>query len=314
MQWAAQEVPLTFTLGDRRLASVRLSLLVRQVWLTDGEAPSALPSPPDDPLPEGCDGFLVRSMPLAQPQPRLRSIDKYYCYVRSQYPRSFVDLSTGFDRYEAKFSGKSRSTIRRKIKRLAEENAGKVDWRRYQRPGDLQEFFDLALSVSRRSYQHRLFSGGLPDAAEFRSGAERTARDGLLRAYVLFHKGDPAAYLYCPIREGAVIYEHLGYAPAYASLSVGTVLQWLALQDLFGENRFRVFDFTEGDSEHKRFFATGSVFCGDVFFLRRGWRLATVLYAQRLTDAFSAQTSKLLERVHLKATIKRLLRFGVTAR
>ena len=46
------------------------------------------------------------------------------------------------------------------------------------------------------------------------------------------------------VREGIVDYAYLGYDPDYLHLSVGTVLQWLALDSLFAERRFRFFDFT----------------------------------------------------------------------
>ncbi|QJQ07721.1 GNAT family N-acetyltransferase [Undibacterium piscinae] len=49
--------------------------------------------------------------------------------------------------------------------------------------------------------------------------------------------------MYCPIVDDALIYAYLGYDPDYLKLSVGTVLQWLALQDMFAETRFKIFDF-----------------------------------------------------------------------
>jgi hypothetical protein len=72
------------------------------------------------------------------------------------------------------------------------------------------------------------------------------AAGGQVRAYLLFDGERP--YLYCPVQGDVVIYRYLGYDPDYARMSVGTVLQWLALEELFREARFRMFDFTEGES------------------------------------------------------------------
>jgi hypothetical protein len=309
-EWQRRSVPLSFDAGDRRLLTVTLDLMVRQVWLNNQDSPADLPAPPGADVPKDCAGLLVRAMPLARHQPRLRTADGYFCYVRKQYQRYFVDLTIGFERYEAKFSGKTRSTLRRKAKKLAELNGGKMEWRKFAAEGELDEFFTLAYPISARTYQQRMFGAGLPDTDDFRDRARRLARDDLLRAYLLFHAGQPAAYLYCPVREDALIYEYLGYLPECAEHSVGTVLQWLALQDLFAGGRFRYFDFTEGESEHKRLFSTGSVLCGDVYFLRRRLGIGLLLSGQILMDKLSAVAGRVLERLGLKAQLRRYLRFG----
>src|SRR5690606_34882583 len=92
-----------------------------------------------------------------------------------------------------------------------------------------------------------------------------------VRAFLLFDGTRPVSYLYCPVIDGVLLFSYLGYDPDYAPQSVGTVLQWLALESLFGEQRFRKFDFTEGESDYKQLFATDSVDCSHLLFLRRTW-------------------------------------------
>ncbi len=72
-----------------------------------------------------------------------------------------------------------------------------------------------------------------------------------VRAYVLFLHGKAVAYLCCPVVNGVLLYSYLGYDPKHADLSPGTVLQYLVFESLFEEKRFRAFDFTEGQGEHK---------------------------------------------------------------
>src|SRR5512139_3024605 len=95
------------------------------------------------------------------------------------------------------------------------------------------------------------------------------AEAGQVRAYLLFDNDRPVAYLYCPASKGVLLYQYLGYDPEYSSWSVGTILQWLALEQLFGERTYELFDFTEGQSDQKRQFSTHSVRCANVYFLRR---------------------------------------------
>jgi hypothetical protein len=312
-EWQLMAVPINFALGDWRIARVRLSLLVRRSWTPDAApAPPTGDSlaPPSHPLPKGCWGFLVRSMPLVSKQPRLRRVGDYYCYIREQFNRCYIDLSTTFEEYEAKFSGKSRSTMRRKIKKLAEENGGKVVWRKFTRPEELDEFYSLAAPISRQSYQHKLFDAGLPDDENFRQHGRELAAKDQVRAYLVMHKGQPSAYLYCPIHEGTLVYQYLGYLPDAATYSVGSILQWFALKDLFEEARFRLFDFTEGESDHKRYFATHTEYCGTVFFIKRSTFSAAIIHGQIWIDDASTAVGNWLERRGIKAKVKRLIRFG----
>ena len=91
----------------------------------------------------------------------------------------------------------------------------------------------------------------------------------------------------------------------------GTVLQWLALESIFKEGRFSIFDFTEGQSDHKRFFATDSVGCANVYFLRKTLSNSLLIRAHIAMEDFSKKTGDLLDRMGLKAKIKKLIRFGL---
>ncbi len=91
-------------------------------------------------------------------------------------------------------------------------------------------------------------------------------------------------------------------------LSVGTVLQWLALRQLFVERKFVYFDFTEGQSDHKRLFATHGRLCANVMFVRNDWRAAFLVRSHRAFARLGTHAGLLLERWGLKARVRRLLR------
>jgi CelD/BcsL family acetyltransferase involved in cellulose biosynthesis len=154
----------------------------------------------------------------------------------------------------------------------------------------------------------RLLDAGLPDSPAFREAAASLAADDKLRAFLLFDGEKPVSYLYCPVEDGIVVYAYLGYDPGYARLSVGTVLQWLALQSLFEERKFRLFDFTEGQSEHKRFFATHERECANVFWLTDTLGNRILVRAHEAMNRFSTWLGGKLDELGLKAKIKRLMR------
>jgi CelD/BcsL family acetyltransferase involved in cellulose biosynthesis len=90
---------------------------------------------------------------------------------------------------------------------------------------------------------------------------------------------------------------------------VGTVLQWLALEQLFGEKCFRAFDFTEGQSDHKRLFATHTRQCSNVFLVKDCLRNRLIVRGHQLMNRFSSGLGNKLDELGIKARIKRLLRF-----
>ncbi len=304
-------MPIKLQLGERTLLASKLWLQVREVGLEDETPPVAEPVPPADSLQANSQGFLIRSLRIADKQPTLRAQHDYLCYVSSQHQRYYIDMRQSFEEYKSKFSSKTRSTLNRKIKKYAEHCGGNISWKIYKSAGEMPEFFRYARTVSEITYQEKLLDAGLPDSEEFLGEMEQLAQQGNVRGFILFHEDKPVSYLYCPVSNGVLIYAFLGYDPGYMNYSVGTVLQWLALEHLFEERLFRFFDFTEGQSEHKKLFATHGVQCANVFFLRNNLRNKALLYSQRAVDDFSRLAGETLNQLGLKSRVKKMMRFGI---
>lgn len=310
--WRRLRVQVKFKVGERTLFIRALMMQVRDVPLRpEAAATSPHVEPPVEPLEEDCAGFLLRSLPVGGAQPRWRAAGAYIAYIPLQFQRYYIDLRQSFAEYRAKFSSKSRSTLGRKVRRFAERFGGDACWRCYSEPQEMREFHRLARIVSAKTYQERLLDAGLPDSEAFVHDAEAQAARGQIRAFILFDGATPVAFLFCPVRGDTVLYQHLGYDPAYMEWSPGTVLQWHALEALFAERRFALFDFTEGQSDHKCFFATGSVRCANVFFLRRTLPNLSLVFGHMGFESMSEGAGALLERLGMKARVRKLIRFGV---
>lgn len=308
-RWQYRPVPFKFQLGDLTLFSVPLRLRMWAVRLTDEAPPTA--APPPEPLMKGVQGSLIRGLPVEDELPAISRMGDYLRYVPLQYQHCYIDLGMTFENYRNTFSPKTRSTIARKVRKYAEHCGGSIRWKTYTMPGEMRDFFRLARAVSKRTYQERLLNAGIPESEEFFAEAQSLASEQRLRAYILFDGKRPVSYLYCPVHDGVLIYAYLGYDPDYAQKSVGTVLQWLAVEQLFDEARFRYFDFTEGQSDHKRLFATHQRQCANVFLVKRTLRNAALIYSHFVMERFSKWLGAALDRIGAKARIKRLLRFGI---
>lgn len=302
-----RRVALKFWFGPIKLWSVAFTMEVER-WRPDSLDRSVSSMPDMAALPRELDGVYRPSARIDADEPDWRIVSGGMRYIESRFRRRFIDLTTGFDAYLSKFSSKTRSTFRRKMRRFREASSGSIDWRAYRSAREMQTFHAEARQVSKRTYQEKLFDAGLPENPDFVAGMLARAEAGRVRGFILFLGGAPVAYLYLPIADDRVIYGHLGFDPAYANLSPGTVLQLLALESLFAERIHRLFDFTEGEGEHKRLFATHEHLCGNVYYLRPTSRNQVIvrlhLAMRRLSDFVDRQ----LVRRNLKVRLKQYLR------
>jgi CelD/BcsL family acetyltransferase involved in cellulose biosynthesis len=308
-RWQYRPVSFKYQLSDWTLFSISLRLQVRMASPFDEPPPAMTPTPPTDELMEGSQGFLIRGLPIAKALPVVSRTRGYLTYVPLQYQHCYIDLGLTLESYQNAFSSKTRSTIKRKIRKYSQHCGGTIPWRTYKTPEEMREFVRLARAVSKLTYQERLLDAGIPDTEDFIHHAESLAHDDRVRAYILFDGERAVSYLYCPVQDGILIYAYLGYDPDYMQMSVGTILQWLAVEQLFQEARFRYFDFTEGQSDHKRLFATHQLQCANVFFVKRSIRNTTVIYSQLFINRVSRWVGTTLDRWGMRARIRRFLRF-----
>lgn len=244
--------PLRFQIGARTLASVPRRL--RRVGLSLDQV-LAGQAPPLNPLGPGEDGILLTSWPAAAPVPT----GGLLVHVRQRYRRYWIDLAAGETAWRAGLSANARAQIGRKARKL-----GPHQVRRYCTSEEIARFHAAARTLSAKTYQERLLGRGLPaDPAALR----RLAAADAVRAWLLFVEDQPVAYLCCGAAGDTLRYDHVGHDPEWNDRSPGAVLQAAALADLFAD-RFARFDFTEGEGQHKRQLATGSVACVDLLLLR----------------------------------------------
>ncbi|WP_326523520.1 GNAT family N-acetyltransferase [Sphingomonas sp.] len=255
----AARLPLKFQVGARTLFALDRRLVRVPLSLADAlaERPPALPPPGD------ADGYLVTSLPVGQLAAVRVAMPDAIVHVRQRYTRYFADLTLGAEGWWDALSSNTRSGLKRKAKK-----AGAIAVRRYRTPDELSEFHHAARAIAATTYQERLLDAALPDTPEFVARMLALAAADRVRAWTLEVDGAPAAYLYCPVRAGDVIYEYVGHDPRFAALSAGTLLHVEAMRDLSGEGVFDRFDFTEGEGQHKRSLSTGGIACIDLLLLR----------------------------------------------
>jgi CelD/BcsL family acetyltransferase involved in cellulose biosynthesis len=306
-RWEPGLFVLTYRIGEIAVFRKQFRALTLRTHFFDLTDNPAEPAPPFDRFRTGTEAIVTRSHPVPAPLPVLTAEDDVLRYVVALYTRYHTDLAGDFEGYLAKFSAKSRGTLRRKVRRFVELGAG-CEMRVYKRADEMEPFHRSAREVSALTYQERLLDAGIPTEREFLEELVRLAESDSVRAYVLFLHGTAIAYLCCLSSNGVLLYSYLGYDPKHADLSPGTVLQYLAFQSLFAEQRFRALDFTEGQGEHKKFFATHQTLCADICYFPDSIPVRFWIGLHRAFDRTSVAAAAMLDKVGLKARLKRLLR------
>jgi len=306
--WIEQQVPFRYCLSYfclfRKNLRGRISRLPLEL------AATSLPEP-ECPLGEfrnGVDFVGYQDYPITDRLPRLQRNAATIRYALNQVHRYYIDLQGTFEQYLSACSRKTRSTIQRKVRKFADSNAGKLDCRVYRGVNQMLEYHKLARNIAVKTYQEKLFDGGIPEDKKFLSEMQDLAHSDDVRGYILFAGQTPVSYLYLPIAENILRYEYLGYDPGYSSSSPGTVLLYLALESLFQEGRYRYFDFGYGENQTKQVFSTANFLRADIYYFPKTVTNYLTLYSHAGLDSFSVACGRIFDSLHLKQRIKMVMR------
>lgn len=250
---------------------------------------------------------VVPGQPIEEDLPRTVLLPEAIRYVTTNENRYFIELQGSFSNYLKKFSSKSRSTWARKVRKWAAFSGGQVSWKEFCSPVDMREFLRFARQISAKTYQHSI-GRGLVDAETFHLKIMGLAENDAVRGYILFHIDQPVAYVYCPAQQDVLIYEHLGYDPAFRNWSPGVVLLYVMLEHLFAVGRFRFLDFGAAEYEYKQFFSTESIRCARLHYFRRTVRNQCLVAVHAFMISFSYGVGRALEKLSIKEKLKRFTR------
>jgi len=179
------------------------------------------------------------------------------CYppvVEPHWQTNLPDNTVAF--YKDK-SGSRKRYLRRYTRALEKASSGSVEMVCYRSEDKIDQVISIASEISSKTYKHAL-NVGFRDDYLTRSLLTKAAKQGKLRAYVLYAGGKPCAFEF-GIEDGNVFFpEHIGYDPALRSCSPGTVLFIKVMEDLIENSNISVFDYGFGAAVYKERFGTKS--------------------------------------------------------
>lgn len=166
-------------------------------------------------------------------------------------PRRRIQFPATAAEYWERFSTKTRSTFRRKLKKF-----GITRLERVTEVADLPRFLEIAHQISLQTWQTRQFGLRVQNNAEELELLSILSREGMLRSYLWFSNDEPVAFLIGNQDKGCFHYEEVGYATPFAKHSPGQMMLIQVIDDLFAHDRPEWFDFGGGDADYKQLFAS----------------------------------------------------------
>jgi len=307
--WRVIKLQLNYYLGEIHLFSHHFQTQVFQQHFSNITPLRHLPTLPLK-IDQAIEAIYFPCYPIAFAPKTLTLKHNWLAYTSYTFPNHYVDLQRigSFAAYLEGFSAKSRSTLKRKLKKFTLVSGGQIDWKEYASVAEMETFFELALSLSAKTYQERLLGAGLPNDPAFKNEVLKDAEHNEARGFILFLHHEPVAYVFSHCNDGIVFYSYVGYDPEAHELSPGTVLQYLILESLFKQKAFKIFDFTEGDGQHKVFFGSDRIQCAKTYFFRNTVQNWTLVLLHYLFNQGVSAIGNLLNQLGIKGKIRKLIR------
>ncbi len=220
--------------------------------------------------------------------------------------RHRIQMPDSFDEYMAKFTSRTRNTLRRKVKKF-----GECRLERISELEQLPDFLSAAHEISKNSWQSDLLGLRIHDDERELDCFTKLVGLQALRAYLLWHEDTPVSFCIGTQFNGVFDYEEVAYDRRYSKSSPGQVLVLKMIEDLFALNTPRVFDFGGGDAEYKRQFSNSQSESANAWLLRPGVR-STAIRSYFDGRRFLSQSSRsVLKRVGLMDRLRQLTRRGI---
>ena len=235
----ALTIPYAGVLGDFSLPNAQTACRQLLAILRRGEAEAVLL----DWVPINSDLFKVaRSMPIV-------------CW-RNAFFRSNPHWKINLPRQADEIWNHShhrRAWVRRIFKRIETDFPGKVNYRFFKDPGEVEEMCRDAELVAAKSYQRGL-GVGFTDNSDSRERLLRYAQIGILRACMLFVDGTPKAFWIGSVYKQRFFSAYLAHDPGLEKYEIGSLVFIKLLGTLCAEGARQV-DLGQGEGFYKQRFA-----------------------------------------------------------
>jgi CelD/BcsL family acetyltransferase involved in cellulose biosynthesis len=211
-----------------------------------------------------------------------------------------IALTGDFDAYLRKFSGKTRNSLRRKVRQMSEYGRGELTLQRFDTEETASEYLQRAAQISHHSWQYQKHGTQIPTTIAEQEATRELAREGFFRSYILRCGGEDLAFCSGWQYGRTYCYVKPAFDGKAARLSPGTVLLYLMIEDLCRVRPASCINLLQNDNPYKRMFGTHTGFDASVLIAPRRPRNVGVLNIHRASRAVVRYGKDLLGRPRVR--------------
>lgn len=233
----------------------------------------------------------------------------YILHYGKPYARQFIRLPSNFDDYMQSLSKRTREGLRRNLRKLKKQTNDDFELKRITTPEEIIDFIPKAVEISKKTYQWNLLGLGLRDSIKLKQTLITLAKYNWTRCYILECQKAPVAFMIGYQYRGTYYYIDVGFDPDWSKWSVGSLLHMEVIRDLFEDrDTISMFDFSPGTGEHKERFSNEEHEEINIILLPKTFTNWKLLSTYKFTESVSSIANRLLEKMGIKAKIKKLIR------
>jgi hypothetical protein len=236
---------------------------------------------------------------------------KIYSVVQmgALYERRLIMLPDNFETYLQSLSRHTRQNLRTGYRKLVNHIGTDPKLLTFTTAADMSDFVSRAAAISKKTYQWHLLGLGLRKPEQLERTLIAMARRGWTKCYLLECGSIATAFMIGYQYQGTYWYVDVGFDPDWGKWSVGTMLHLAVLRELVASgNRPQWFDFSSGTGPQKERFSNRSRAEANFLLVPKSLRGLLLIWAYEGMTILSDHAVRLLDKLKLKATVKRIVR------
>lgn len=176
-------------------------------------------------------------------------------HLASKEPHWQTSIPESVEEFYNRIPNSRKRRWRRDIRQLEKVSSSEIKIVCYQKLGDVDYLMEVACRIVESTYKSGL-AVGFTDSSVNRALLEENARDGNLRAYILYVGDEPCAFQFDVLYGKTQFTEFGSFDPRWSRGSPGTVLLLKVLEQLCHDSEVSIMDYGFGHALYKSKFGT----------------------------------------------------------
>lgn len=225
----------------------------------------------------------------------------------SAQPHWQTEIPETVDAFYSRIPKSRKQRWSRNVKNLERMSSSGINVICYRRLEEIERLIEVVCRIEKFTYKNGL-AIGFTDSVLNRALLEQAARDGWLRAYVLYVSGEPCAFQLDIHYRRTQFTEYGSFDPRWERGSPGIVLLIKVLEELCRDPQIDTLDYGFGDALYKEKFGTACWQEKSVYLYAPRPGPVLVNMATSANQAFCQALRRAATSIHFDSSIKRLWR------